>query len=170
MFACFTLSLPLLSFPSLHSLKVLIHCRNNHKILARIKAFDRHCNMFTLSCFFPLFFTLFLLKGCSKTWRRCGPSTQSQAKSAAVRFTSPLFSSLACLSMNPHTCSFASLYSRWTRIDTFPRCFCEATMSFLCWRFRHPPTLYGRLPPLYTYTKPLLLSMYSPYRTLTKHL
>jgi small nuclear ribonucleoprotein (snRNP)-like protein len=25
--------------------KVLINCRNNHKLLARVKAFDRHCNM-----------------------------------------------------------------------------------------------------------------------------
>ena len=24
---------------------VLINCRNNHKLLARVKAFDRHCNM-----------------------------------------------------------------------------------------------------------------------------
>ncbi len=26
-------------------LQVLINCRNNHKLLARVKAFDRHCNM-----------------------------------------------------------------------------------------------------------------------------
>jgi len=25
--------------------QVLINCRNNRKLLARIKAFDRHCNM-----------------------------------------------------------------------------------------------------------------------------
>ena len=25
--------------------QILISCRNNHKILARVKAFDRHCNM-----------------------------------------------------------------------------------------------------------------------------
>ncbi len=34
----------------LHSAKtnsqVLINCRNNHKLLARVKAFDRHCNMY----------------------------------------------------------------------------------------------------------------------------
>jgi small nuclear ribonucleoprotein D2 len=33
----------------LHSVRnntqVLINCRNNHKLLARVKAFDRHCNM-----------------------------------------------------------------------------------------------------------------------------
>eukprot|EP01041_Mallomonas_annulata_P002737 gene2737-5389_t len=33
----------------MHSVKqntqVLINCRNNHKLLARVKAFDRHCNM-----------------------------------------------------------------------------------------------------------------------------
>jgi small nuclear ribonucleoprotein (snRNP)-like protein len=26
-------------------LQVLINVRNNHKLLARVKAFDRHCNM-----------------------------------------------------------------------------------------------------------------------------
>jgi small nuclear ribonucleoprotein D2 len=26
-------------------IQVLINCRNNHKLLARVKAFDRHCNM-----------------------------------------------------------------------------------------------------------------------------
>jgi small nuclear ribonucleoprotein (snRNP)-like protein len=25
--------------------QVLINCRNNHKLIARVKAFDRHCNM-----------------------------------------------------------------------------------------------------------------------------
>ena len=25
--------------------QVLINCRNNRKLLARVKAFDRHCNM-----------------------------------------------------------------------------------------------------------------------------
>mmetsp|Transcript_41582 Transcript_41582/g.124360 ORF Transcript_41582/g.124360 Transcript_41582/m.124360 type:complete len:109 (-) Transcript_41582:771-1097(-) len=25
--------------------QVLINCRNNHKLLGRVKAFDRHCNM-----------------------------------------------------------------------------------------------------------------------------
>ena len=25
--------------------QILINCRNNHKLLARVKAFDRHCNM-----------------------------------------------------------------------------------------------------------------------------
>mgnify|MGYP001806950116 CR=1 FL=1 len=27
------------------TLQVLINCRNNHKLLGRVKAFDRHCNM-----------------------------------------------------------------------------------------------------------------------------
>ena len=26
-------------------MQVMINCRNNHKLLARVKAFDRHCNM-----------------------------------------------------------------------------------------------------------------------------
>lgn len=28
-----------------NNMQVLINCRNNHKLLARVKAFDRHCNM-----------------------------------------------------------------------------------------------------------------------------
>eukprot|EP01137_Pigoraptor_chileana_P026065 Opistho-2@7403 len=28
-----------------NSTQVLINCRNNRKLLARVKAFDRHCNM-----------------------------------------------------------------------------------------------------------------------------
>lgn len=24
---------------------VMVYCRNNHKLLAKVKAFDRHCNM-----------------------------------------------------------------------------------------------------------------------------
>lgn len=35
--------------------QVLINVRNNHKLLARVKAFDRHCNM------------------CDAAARRCGP-------------------------------------------------------------------------------------------------
>ncbi len=27
------------------NMQVLINCRNNHKLLGRVKAFDRHCNM-----------------------------------------------------------------------------------------------------------------------------
>jgi hypothetical protein len=41
----------------LHSAKtnsqVLINCRNNHKLLARVKAFDRHCNMYVLAAALP---------------------------------------------------------------------------------------------------------------------
>jgi small nuclear ribonucleoprotein D2 len=39
----------------LHSAKtntqVLINCRNNHKLLGRVKAFDRHCNMYVSGVF-----------------------------------------------------------------------------------------------------------------------
>ena len=28
--------------------QVLINCRNNHKLIARVKAFDRHCNMYVV--------------------------------------------------------------------------------------------------------------------------
>ena len=29
----------------IYALQVLISCRNNRKLLGRVKAFDRHCNM-----------------------------------------------------------------------------------------------------------------------------
>lgn len=31
--------------PGTAHIQVLINCRNNHKLLGRVKAFDRHCNM-----------------------------------------------------------------------------------------------------------------------------
>ena len=35
----------LVLFVLIDSSQVLINCRNNHKLLGRVKAFDRHCNM-----------------------------------------------------------------------------------------------------------------------------
>ena len=40
-FSRLTSSISLLAHPS----QVLIACRNNRKLLGRVKAFDRHCNM-----------------------------------------------------------------------------------------------------------------------------
>ncbi|PVU89553.1 hypothetical protein BB559_003330 [Furculomyces boomerangus] len=37
--------LSLLHFAVKNNSQILISCRNNHKLLARVKAFDRHCNM-----------------------------------------------------------------------------------------------------------------------------
>lgn len=37
--------------------QVLINVRNNKKLLARVKAFDRHCNMVLENVFFFLFFS-----------------------------------------------------------------------------------------------------------------
>ncbi|KAI8855193.1 hypothetical protein BC829DRAFT_424339 [Chytridium lagenaria] len=33
------------SGPLSNSTQILVSCRNNRKLLARVKAFDRHCNM-----------------------------------------------------------------------------------------------------------------------------
>merc|ERR1712029_799094 len=49
--------------------QVLINCRNNKKLLGRVKAFDRHCNMVL------------------EVSRRCGPKCPRQAK--AKRRPSP---------------------------------------------------------------------------------
>ncbi|TMS33267.1 hypothetical protein L596_001026 [Steinernema carpocapsae] len=37
--------LSILTFSVKHNTQVLINCRNNKKLLGRVKAFDRHCNM-----------------------------------------------------------------------------------------------------------------------------
>ena len=62
----------------LHSMRtnsqVLINVRNNHKLLARVKAFDRHCNM--------------VLENVKEVWTEV-PKTgkgKKKAKSASVGF------------------------------------------------------------------------------------
>lgn len=37
--------MPALTNAAARALQVLINCRNNKKLLCRVKAFDRHCNM-----------------------------------------------------------------------------------------------------------------------------
>ncbi|KAF2431309.1 small nuclear ribonucleoprotein Sm D2 [Tothia fuscella] len=49
--------------------QVLISCRNNRKILARVKAFDRHCNM--------------VLENCKEMWTET-PRTAAGKKGRAV--------------------------------------------------------------------------------------
>merc|ERR1719322_2289572 len=59
--------------------QVLINCRNNRKILARVKAFDRHCNM--------------VLENVREMWTET-PKGSEKKKSKAVnkdRFISKLF-------------------------------------------------------------------------------
>ncbi|CAO3622604.1 unnamed protein product [Cunninghamella echinulata] len=59
--------------------QVLISCRNNHKLLARVKAFDCHCNM--------------VLENVKEMWTET-PKTGKGTKSKAVnkdRFVSKMF-------------------------------------------------------------------------------
>ncbi|ORZ14638.1 small nuclear ribonucleo protein Sm D2 [Absidia repens] len=59
--------------------QVLISCRNNHKLLARVKAFDRHCNM--------------VLENVKEMWTET-PKTGKGTKAKAVnkdRFVSKMF-------------------------------------------------------------------------------
>ncbi|KAI8061106.1 hypothetical protein BC940DRAFT_310574 [Gongronella butleri] len=59
--------------------QVVISCRNNHKLLARVKAFDRHCNM--------------VLENVKEMWTET-PKTGKGTKSKAVnkdRFVSKMF-------------------------------------------------------------------------------
>lgn len=44
-FTSFVMAMRLMSKSSNLPLQVLINCRNNRKLLGRVRAFDRHCNM-----------------------------------------------------------------------------------------------------------------------------
>ncbi|KAI8049590.1 small nuclear ribonucleoprotein Sm D2 [Syncephalis plumigaleata] len=60
--------------------QVLISCRNNHKLLARVKAFDRHCNM--------------VLENVKEMWSEAPRAAKGQKKSKPVnkdRFISKMF-------------------------------------------------------------------------------
>lgn len=60
--------------------QVLINCRNNHKLLARVKAFDRHCNM--------------VLENVKEMWTEMPKSGKGVAKSRPVnkdRYISKMF-------------------------------------------------------------------------------
>lgn len=59
---------------------VLINCRNNHKLLARVKAFDRHCNM--------------LLENVKEMWTEIPKTGKGKKASRPVnkdRFVSKMF-------------------------------------------------------------------------------
>ncbi|KAJ3269633.1 Small nuclear ribonucleoprotein Sm D2 [Terramyces sp. JEL0728] len=60
--------------------QILIFCRNNRKLLARIKAFDRHCNM--------------VLENVKEMWTETPKVNKGQKKAKLVnkeRFISQLF-------------------------------------------------------------------------------
>ncbi|EKX42811.1 hypothetical protein GUITHDRAFT_153446 [Guillardia theta CCMP2712] len=60
--------------------QVLINCRNNRKLLARVKAFDRHCNM--------------VLENVKEMWTEAPRTGKGKAKSKPVnkdRFISKMF-------------------------------------------------------------------------------
>ena len=50
--------------------QVLIACRNNRKLLARVKAFDRHCNM--------------VLEDVTELWQETPKSSKAKAAAAAA--------------------------------------------------------------------------------------
>ena len=50
--------------------QVLIACRNNRKLLARVKAFDRHCNM--------------VLEDVKELWQETPKSSKAKAAAAAA--------------------------------------------------------------------------------------
>lgn len=50
--------------------QVLIACRNNRKLLARVKAFDRHCNM--------------VLEDVTELWQETPKSNKAKAAAAAA--------------------------------------------------------------------------------------
>lgn len=60
--------------------QVLINCRNNRKLLARVKAFDRHCNM--------------VLENVKEIWTEVPKTGKGAAKAKPVnkdRFISKMF-------------------------------------------------------------------------------
>jgi len=60
--------------------QVLINCRNNRKLLGRVKAFDRHCNM--------------VLEDVKEMWTELPSTGKGKKKSKAVakdRFISKMF-------------------------------------------------------------------------------
>lgn len=60
--------------------KVLISCRNNHKLLARVKAYDRHCNL--------------LLEQVKEMWTERGKKGKGIKRAKGVnreRFVSKMF-------------------------------------------------------------------------------
>ncbi|XP_951987.1 small nuclear ribonucleoprotein, putative [Theileria annulata] len=57
--------------------QVLINCRNNRKILARVKAFDRHCNM--------------ILTDVREMWTVRGKGTGKKKLETKDRFITRLF-------------------------------------------------------------------------------
>jgi small nuclear ribonucleoprotein D2 len=60
--------------------QVLINCRNNHKLLARVKAFDRHCNM--------------VLENVKEMWTESPKTGKGKAKALPVnkdRYISKMF-------------------------------------------------------------------------------
>ncbi|CCI46241.1 unnamed protein product [Albugo candida] len=82
----------------MHSVKnnsqVLINVRNNHKLLARVKAFDRHCNM--------------VLENVKEMWTEVPKSGKGKKSGKPVnkdRFVSKLFlrgDSVVLVLRNPH--------------------------------------------------------------------
>ena len=62
------------------SSQVLINCRNNHKLLGTVKAFDRHCNM--------------VLQNVKEMWTETPKKGKNKGKRKAVnrdRFISKMF-------------------------------------------------------------------------------
>ena len=60
--------------------QVLINCRNNRKLLARVKAFDRHCNM--------------VLENAKEMWTEVPKASKGQKKAKPInkdRFMSKVF-------------------------------------------------------------------------------
>ncbi|CAK4533104.1 unnamed protein product, partial [Aphanomyces euteiches] len=72
--------------------QVLINVRNNHKLLARVKAFDRHCNM--------------VLENVKEMWTEVPKATKGKGKPKNVeRFISKMFlrgDSVILVLRNPH--------------------------------------------------------------------
>uniref|UniRef100_T1GE67 Small nuclear ribonucleoprotein Sm D2 n=1 Tax=Megaselia scalaris TaxID=36166 RepID=T1GE67_MEGSC len=79
--------------------QVLINCRNNRKVLARIKAFDRHCNM--------------ILENVKEMWTEIPRAGKGKKKSKPInneRFVTKMFlrgDSVILVVRNPQATQFS---------------------------------------------------------------
>jgi small nuclear ribonucleoprotein (snRNP)-like protein len=84
--------------------QVLINCRNNKKLLGRVKAFDRHCNM--------------VLENVKEMWTEVPRQGKGKKKVTLIINVLRAFIKLYCLYYRA---------SQLTKIDSSQKCSCEET-------------------------------------------
>ena len=96
--------------------QVLINCRNNKKLLGRVKAFDRHCNM--------------VLEGVKEMWTEMPKTGKGN-----IRYSINLCQSYKTLSFQARRKPSPS-----TKTDLSAKCSCVVILSSSSSEIRWPPT------------------------------